>query len=180
MGTLPTSAIDFRKLAPKLFQTCFFLFGAVALMCAAVSSPQQADHILIVKSKRTMTLMHGSEILKSYSVALGTVPVGPKERQGDHKTPEGNYVIDAKNSHSRFHLSLHVSYPRAEDRERARKLKVSPGGDIMIHGLESRFAFLGALHRQTDWTDGCIAVTNPEIEEIWRLVPIGTTVEIRP
>ena len=124
--------------------------------------------------------MLGSEVLKTYSVALGTVPVGAKEKQGDHKTPEGNYVIDARNSHSRFHLALHISYPRAEDKARARKLGVSPGGDIMIHGLESRFAFLGALHRQTDWTDGCIAVTNPEIEEIWQLAPVGTTVEIRP
>ena len=113
-------------------------------------------------------------------MVLGTVPRGAKERQGDHKTPEGNYVIDAKNSHSRFHLALHISYPKAEDRERAKKIKVDPGGDIMIHGLEHSFAFLGDLHRQTDWTDGCVAVTNPEIEEIWKLVPVGTIVEIRP
>lgn len=127
-----------------------------------------------------MTLMHGNQVLKTYSVALGTVPVGPKEKQGDHKTPEGNYAIIARNSHSQFHLALRISYPSPEDRARARKLGVPPGGDIMIHGLESRFAFLGAMHRQTNWTDGCIAVTNPEIEEIWSLAPVGTTVEIRP
>ena len=163
----------------RLLQAYFILFGVIVSQAIAAAEVQ-ADHILIVKSTRTMTLMRGAKILKTYKVALGTVPAGAKEKQGDHKTPEGNYVIDAKNSHSRFHLALHISYPKAEDRERARKMRVDPGGDIMIHGLESRFAFLGALHRQTDWTDGCVAVTNSEIEENWKLAPVGTTVEIRP
>jgi murein L,D-transpeptidase YafK len=180
IGMLLQPDQNFRKFTSKLLLASFLAVATAALACAAVPSPQLADHILIVKSKRTMTLMHGAKVLKSYSVALGTVPVGPKERQGDHKTPEGNYVISAKNSHSQFHFALRISYPSAEDRARARKLGVSPGGDIMIHGLASSFAFLGALHRKTDWTDGCIAVTNPEIEEIWSLVPVGTTVEIRP
>ncbi|HET9283317.1 MAG TPA: L,D-transpeptidase family protein [Candidatus Angelobacter sp.] len=115
-----------------------------------------------------------------YKVALGTAPVGPKRVEGDHKTPEGIYTIDAKNPQSQFHLSLHISYPDAADRERARKLGVKPGGAIMIHGLPPRFAYLGALHRKVDWTDGCVAVTNAEIEEIWKLVPVGTRVEVRP
>lgn len=127
-----------------------------------------------------MTLLRGSKTLKTYKVALGGVPVGPKHIEGDHKTPEGDYVIDAKNAHSRFHLALHISYPNAADTEAARKLGSRPGGAIMIHGLAKPFAYLGALHRQADWTDGCIAVTNPEIEEIWKLVPVGTRVEIRP
>src|SRR6476659_8918582 len=150
-----------------------------ALRCVA-STPTQADKIVIVKSARTMTLLSGANVLKTYKVALGTVPVGPKRVEGDHKTPEGSYVIDAKNAHSRFHLALHISYPSAADTETARKLGSRPGGAIMIHGLASSFAYLGPLHRQTDWTDGCIAVTNAEIEEIWRLVPVGTRVEIRP
>lgn len=157
-----------------------FIFLCLLASPLGARDVDQADHILIVKSTRTMTLMRGSKILKTYKVALGTVPVGPKQKQGDHKTPEGNYAIDARNSNSQFHLALHISYPKAEDRERAGKMGVSPGGDIMIHGLAPQFAFLGALHRQTDWTDGCIAVTNSEIEEIWKLVPVGTTVEIRP
>jgi murein L,D-transpeptidase YafK len=159
---------------------CFIFLGVFVSLAGASRDAEQADHILIVKSTRTMTLTRGNKVLKTYKVALGTVPVGPKQKQGDHKTPEGNYVINAKNSHSQFHLALHISYPKAEDRERAQKMGVSPGGDIMIHGLAPQFAFLGALHRQTDWTDGCVAVTNPEIEEIWKLVPVGTTVEIRP
>ena len=106
--------------------------------------------------------------------------MGPKEQQGDLKTPEGDYKIDWKQEQSRFHLALHVSYPNSADRARARERGVNPGGSIMIHGLEQKYSYLGALHRQFDWTDGCIAVTNAEIEEIWKLVPVGTRVEIRP
>ena len=150
-----------------------------ALCSASATSASLADKIVIVKSTRTMTLLSGDKVLKTYKVALGTAPVGPKRVEGDHKTPEGNYVIDAKNAQSRFHLSLHISYPGPADRQRARKLGARPGGAIMIHGLAPSFAYLGALHRQTDWTDGCVAVTNAEIEEIWKLVPVGTRVEIR-
>src|SRR5262249_38595370 len=146
----------------------------------AKENPPLADRIVILKSEHTLTLMREGKVLKSYKVALGTTPVGAKTRQGDGKTPEGLYVIDSRNSRSQFHLSLHISYPNAADRARAAKLKVSPGGDIMIHGLAPSFAYLGALHRKTDWTLGCIAVTDPEIEEIWRLVPNGTQVEIKP
>jgi murein L,D-transpeptidase YafK len=149
------------------------------LCCASATNSSLADKIVIVKSTRTMTLLSENKVLKTYKVALGTVPVGPKRVEGDHKTPEGDYVIDAKNAQSRFHLSLHVSYPNAADQQRARKLGARPGGAIMIHGLPPAFAYLGALHRQTDWTDGCIAVSNAEIEEIWKLVPLGTRVEIR-
>jgi murein L,D-transpeptidase YafK len=150
------------------------------LPCASATNTTQADKIVIVKSTRTLTLLNGDKVLKTYKVALGTVPVGPKRMEGDHKTPEGNYVIDAKNSQSQFHRSLHISYPSVADQQRARKLGARPGGAIMIHGLAKPFAYLGPLHRQTDWTDGCVAVTNAEIEEIWKLVPVGTKVEIRP
>ena len=146
----------------------------------ATPSGQKADRIVIVKSERTLTLMSGGKVLKTYKIALGGDPVGPKVKAGDKKTPEGRYVIDSKNAKSRFHLALHVSYPDAADRERARKLGVSPGGNVEIHGLESKYAWVGSLHRQVNWTAGCIAVTNPEIDEIWPLVPVGTPVEIRP
>jgi len=141
---------------------------------------QKADRIVIVKSRREMTLMAAGKPLKTCKVALGAEPVGAKERQGDHKTPEGVYAIDSKVEHSRFHRALHISYPNQADRDRARKLGVSPGGAVEIHGLEDKFAWLGALHRQTDWTDGCVAVTNEEIDEIWPMVSVGTPVEIRP
>lgn len=152
----------------------------LAAVCVFAAAQPHADKIVIVKSTRTMTLLNGEKVLKTYRVALGTVPAGPKRAEGDHKTPEGLYTIDSKNPRSQFHLALHISYPDAADRERARRQGARPGGAIMIHGLAKPFAYLGALHRQTDWTDGCIAVTNPEIEEIWNLVPVGTRVEIRP
>lgn len=162
-----------RKLLPLLL-----LIASASATDKSVKSV--ADHILVVKSTRTMSLLQGDKVLKTYKVALGTVPVGAKEKHGDHKTPEGEYIISARNPHSQFHLSLRISYPNAPDRQRARKLGVAPGGDVMIHGLMPEYAYLGARHRDTDWTDGCIAVTNQEIEEIWDLVPVGTRIEIRP
>jgi murein L,D-transpeptidase YafK len=146
----------------------------------AAPAAKKAHRIVVEKSTRTMKLMLDGQILKTYKVALSTEPVGAKEREGDHKVPEGQYVIDSKNSHSRFHLALHISYPNAADREKARTLGVNPGGDIEIHGLGSKYGWVGSLHLQANWTDGCIAVTNSEIEEIWPLVPVGTPLEIRP
>jgi murein L,D-transpeptidase YafK len=142
--------------------------------------PTAVDHIVVLKSGHIMRLYSHDKLVKEYHVALGLNPVGPKRRKGDNRTPEGSYVIDLKNPHSQFHLSLRVSYPNAQDRERARRLGVDPGGSIMIHGLPREFASLGARHRENDWTWGCIAVTNPEIEEIWSLVQVGTKIEIRP
>src|SRR4030066_935587 len=138
------------------------------------------DRILIEKSTRRLMLISQGEVLKSYKIALGGNPIGPKERQGDNKTPEGTYLIDARNRDSRFYLSLHISYPNERDKNRAKKLGVSPGGDIMIHGIKNGFSWVGDVHAEVDWTKGCIAVTNEEIEEISKLAPNGTIVEIRP
>src|SRR4030066_563588 len=138
------------------------------------------DRILIEKSTRRLMLISQGEVLKSYKIALGGNPIGPKERQGDNKTPEGAYVIDGRNKDSRFHLSLRISYPNEKDKNRAKELGVSPGGDIMIHGIKNGFSWVGDFHTEVDWTKGCIAVTDEEIEEIERLAPNGTIVEIRP
>ncbi|MGE5700452.1 MAG: L,D-transpeptidase family protein [Deltaproteobacteria bacterium] len=138
------------------------------------------DRILIEKSARRLMLISQGEVLKTYKIALGGNPIGPKERQGDNKTPEGTYVIDARNRDSRFHLSLHISYPNEKDKKRAKELGVSPGGDIMIHGLKNGLSSVGDAHTGVDWTKGCIAVTDQEIEEIDKLAPNGTIVEIRP
>jgi tetratricopeptide (TPR) repeat protein len=139
-----------------------------------------ADKILIEKKERLLTLISKDKVLKTYKIALGGNPNGPKERQGDNKTPEGTYVIDSRNKDSRYHLSLHISYPNEKDKKRAKELGVSPGGDIMIHGIKNGFSWMGDLHAERDWTKGCIAVTDEEIEEIDKLVPNGTIVEIRP
>ena len=137
------------------------------------------DKILIEKKERRLTLISKGKVLKSYKIALGGNPNGPKERQGDNKTPEGSYVIDSRNRDSRYHLSLHISYPNMKDKKRAKQLGVSPGGDIMIHGIKNGFSWVGDLHTEVDWTKGCIAVTDEEIEEIDKLAPNGTIVEIR-
>jgi murein L,D-transpeptidase YafK len=139
-----------------------------------------ADLIVVDKSDRVLTLFRGGRALKSYRIALGSDPIGPKQQEGDGRTPEGRYTIDARRRDSAFHRALHVSYPNALDRKAARRRGVSPGGDIMIHGLPNGMGGLGSLHRLRDSTRGCIAVTNEEIEEIWRAVPDGTPIEIRP
>ena len=139
-----------------------------------------ADRILIEKKQRRMTLFAKGEPLKTYRIALGGNPDGPKERQGDNKTPEGIYQIDSRNRESRFHLSLHISYPNEKDKKRAKALGVSPGGDIMIHGIKNGLSWAGEYHTDVDWTQGCIAVSDEEIEEIDKVVPNGTVVEIRP
>lgn len=141
---------------------------------------EKADQVLVLKGERKLTLLaHGKEI-RTYMVALGGKPVGAKEQQDDHKTPEGRYVLDRRNPKSKFYKSIHISYPNEEDKKRAAARGVSPGGDIMIHGLPNGFGWLGGLHRAKDWTDGCIAVADQEMDEIWALVPDGTPIEIRP
>ena len=141
---------------------------------------EPADKVLIEKKERRLTLRSKGEVIKTYKMALGGNPVGPKERQGDNKTPEGTYIIDSRNRNSGYHLSLHISYPNEKDKMRAKELGVSPGGDIMIHGIKNGLSWVGASHAEVDWTKGCIAVTDEEMEEIYRLVPNGTIIEIRP
>lgn len=140
----------------------------------------QADYILVKKAAKELTLYSGVTVIKTYKVALGKDPVGHKIRQGDRKTPEGMYFIDARNENSKYHLALHISYPDAIDDYKARNLGSTPGGGIMIHGTGEEYEWMGKLHASINWTDGCIAVTNEEIEEIWNLVPDGTLIEIAP
>jgi murein L,D-transpeptidase YafK len=171
---------------PKKWITATFalLFSAILLRAAAppAQTPAQvkADSILILKKDHVMELLAGGKVIRTYKVALGRGGLAAKEREGDGRTPEGHYIIDEKNAASHYHKALHISYPDAEDRKRAEKLGVSPGGAIMIHGLPNGMEWLGALHRNYDWTLGCVAVTDAEIDEIWNLAPVGTPVEIRP
>lgn len=139
-----------------------------------------ADSVVVEKGLRQLTLFLRGEPVKRYMVALGKNPKGPKVRQGDNRTPEGLYRIEARNPQSKYHLALRVSYPNDQDRARAAQLGVAPGGDIMIHGLPRAYAQVGAAHRLDDWTKGCIALTNEEIEEIYRAVRLGAAIEIKP
>ena len=144
------------------------------------SAEGQATSIVVEKRSRLLTLFHGDKAIGTFRVSLGRDPIGAKEREGDSRTPEGNYIIDSKNRRSHFHLALHISYPDAKDRAHATLRDVPPGSDIMIHGLPNGLGWLGRLHLLRDWTDGCIAVTDPEIEQIWALVDTGTPIQIRP
>jgi murein L,D-transpeptidase YafK len=139
-----------------------------------------ADLVVVIKSKRAMFLMKEGKIIKAYRIALGKNPEGKKTVQGDGKTPEGRYYIVGRNPKSNFYKSLKISYPNEMDYERALKLGANPGGDIVIHGLSKSVEFLGKYHIIEDWTEGCIAVTNEEMDEIWDLVPDGTPIEILP
>jgi murein L,D-transpeptidase YafK len=157
--------------------------GLIAVWITVQSTAQTAllaDRVVVVKKARTLELLSQGKVIKTYKVALGGDPEGPKTKQGDHKTPEGTYVLDFRNAHSQFYKAIHISYPSDHDRALARRSGVSPGGDVFLHGLPSGFGVIGAAHRLKDWTDACIAVTNKEIDEIWKAVPDGTQIEIRP
>jgi murein L,D-transpeptidase YafK len=138
------------------------------------------DCIIIKKSKRTLELYSTGNLLKSYKISLGKNPIGAKRFLGDNKTPEGNYFIKGKYQKSRFHKSLWISYPEQKDIEYAAKNSRDPGGEILIHGLTNGFSLLGRAHLLSDWTRGCIAVTNKEIDELYDAIKQGTAVEIRP
>jgi murein L,D-transpeptidase YafK len=165
-GVLMIAAWDFLQVGRKV----------PALAPAA----ERATLIVVDKSARRMTLLHDGQVLKAYDVALGSAPRGHKQQEGDGRTPEGAYAIEFKNARSRFHLALRISYPNAQDRAAAQRRGVAPGGDIMIHGLPNGLGWLAGLHLWRDWTDGCVAVTDRQIDEIWPLVDVGTAVEIRP
>jgi murein L,D-transpeptidase YafK len=136
------------------------------------------DRVVVDKSARRLELLSGNDVIASYRVALGRHPDGPKLTLGDGRTPEGDYMIDYRNLQSRFHRALHISYPSAEDVRDAHVRGVEPGGMIMIHGVDDRFAKLGRFHTFLDWTDGCIAVTNAEVDQIYKVVVDGTPIHI--
>ena len=139
-----------------------------------------ADRVLVEKSARRLTLMRDGNALKTYRVALGRAPIGSKEYEGDQRTPEGIYSIDFHKPDSDYHLALHISYPEPRDIDRASAQGLSAGSDIMIHGLPNGRGWIGRFHRRSDWTAGCVAVADFEIEEIYRAVPDGTPIELRP
>jgi murein L,D-transpeptidase YafK len=138
------------------------------------------DRIAVEKSARKLSIFREGKHLKTYRVALGRNPIGSKQQEGDMKTPEGIYQIDYRNPQSDYHLALHISYPSTDDVARALERGVPAGFDIMIHGLPNGGGWIGAFHRRKDWTAGCIALTDEEIEELFRVTPDGTAIEIRP
>jgi hypothetical protein len=139
-----------------------------------------ADRLVVEKAARRLSLVSRGDVVKVYRVSLGPNPIGKKEREGDGRTPEGLYHIDLRKDRTCCFRSLEISYPNSEDRRRAAAARVNPGGLIMVHGLGRGCGWLGKFHRLHDWTDGCVAVTNQEMAELWRAVPVGTPIELRP
>jgi murein L,D-transpeptidase YafK len=139
-----------------------------------------ADSIVVEKQRRRLTLYQLGIPVRTYAIALGKQPQGDKLQIGDNRTPEGLFYIDYKNPDSRYHMALHISYPDAAHIAKSRAAHAKPGGDIMIHGLPDAYKDVGEKHAAYDWTEGCIAVTNIQIDEIWRAVPRGSPIQIKP
>ena len=163
-----------------------FPLSAVALLFAWANAPYlrlsegtRGDRLVIEKGKRLMHLYAGDKELKSYPISLGREPEGAKTREGDGKTPEGIYRVSEHKKDSSCHRALRVSYPDEHDRALADKMGVNPGGNIMIHGLLNGLGWIGRAHRWVDWTAGCIAVTNPEMDELFDVVENEAVIEIR-
>ena len=150
------------------------------LIPLVVLGGDKADLLVVDKSQSKLYLKQGGKLLKEYRVALGANPTGHKQQVGDERTPEGRYLIDYRLENSAFHKALHISYPNERDIRRARARGVDPGGQIMIHGQMNGYGWLGWVTQWFDWTDGCIAVTNREMDEIWGLVEVGTPIDILP
>lgn len=140
----------------------------------------QINKIVVYKSKRQLLAYSNGKLIKTYKISLGNVPIGDKEFEGDKKTPEGFYIINDKNPNSGYHKNLGISYPNQEDIENAKRLGKPVGGDVKIHGLRNKMGIIGKFHRWFDWTLGCIAVTDNEIDELYGAVKIGTPIEIKP
>ncbi len=167
------------KINTGLMSLVLFLLGVGGCGSTTVPLPT-ADEVRVVKSERKLYLLRDGQPYKTYCISLGSRPVGDKIQAGDKRTPEGQYVIDWRNLQSNYHRALHISYPDAEDRQEARDRGVDPGGMIMIHGLPNKAHGDPEGYVGMDWTDGCIAVTNAEIEELLRVVKDGTPIEILP
>ncbi len=153
-------------------------FGACSARAAALT--ERADRILVLKSARQLLLMRANDVMARYPVALGAQPTGHKRQQGDKRTPEGRYRVDMLNPYSRYHRALHISYPNSADLRQARAAGIAPGGDVEIHGLPRGFETYDPAVFTKDWTDGCIAVSNRAMDEIWDKVRLDTPVEIIP
>ena len=168
-----------------------FLSAAVALGCLLATPARGndfpvsdrfpvADRVVVEKENRKLHLLRDGKPFRTFDIALGIAPVGDKEQEGDFKTPEGTYLLDARNPDSDYFLSIHISYPNARDRQEAARKGVDPGGQIMIHGQPNVPNYSAAYYRSSDWTNGCIAVSNSDMIDIWLMTPNDIPIEIRP
>lgn len=156
------------------------LAAALAAPASVANTLEMADRVVVLKGERTLQLLKGDRVLRSFPVALGLSPTGHKEREGDFRTPEGNYTLSGRNPNSDYFLAIQVSYPGPDDLRRAAAKGVSPGGQIMIHGLPNRMSRPLEYYRSRDWTNGCIAVSNADMVDIWLMTPDNIPIQILP
>ena len=157
-----------------------FILGVILVLPTLCTAKGKADLVVVHKSLLKMVLYSNTEIIGEYRISLGANPKGHKQQEGDERTPEGDYFLDYKKSDSSFYKSIHISYPNENDKRKAKSRGVNPGGFIMIHGQRNGLGWLSVFTQRFNWTDGCIAVTNKEMDEIWELVPVGTPIRILP
>jgi len=153
---------------------------AERVMLRSTESLPAVDHVVVHKTERRMLLLHGETVVRTYKIALGLNPIGQKERAGDYRTPEGRYYLNRRNPRSEYFLSIQVSYPNDTDMKRARKNHWDTGGSIMIHGLPNQLKREPKYYEITDWTDGCIALSNADMVEVWLLTPDNVPIDILP
>lgn len=172
----PLCKITSMKVPLKIILTTlvFLLYSGV------IYSAEKADFVLVIKSESRLYLIQKDRKFASFRVAFGDNPKGHKEQQGDGRTPEGRYILDSKNANSKYYKSIHISYPNAKDRENARNRGVDPGGAIMIHGQPNGYETFSAIIQLFNWTNGCIALKNKDMDFVWQAVEVGTPIEIRP
>lgn len=147
---------------------------------SSASSLGKIDLVVVTKSKAKMVLMRNGKVMRQYRIAMGDRPKGHKLKEGDQRTPEGRYILDYKKSDSAYYRAIHISYPNDEDKLRAKALGISPGGQIMIHGQNPNSSLTPEEAQKFNWTDGCIAITNRQMDELWGSIEPGTPIEIWP
>ncbi len=163
------------------FRRNLLALGLIAIASVSMGSDfPAAEKVIVEKEKRKLHLLKDDEIFRTFEIALGIAPVGDKESEGDFKTPEGVYALDTRNPNSDYFLSIHISYPNHKDVREARAKGVAPGGQIMIHGQPNEPTYSAAYYRKQDWTNGCIAVSNSDMIDIWLMTPNDIPIEIRP
>lgn len=160
----------------KIILLCLFF---LSFSCAS-QSQELADRVLVEKSKHLLTLLKNGKPIASYHVVFGGNPIGHKEREGDQRTPEGIYILDSKNANSGYNKAFHISYPNSADIAHAKQTGVSPGGAVLIHGQKNGYGWAELLVQRRNWTKGCIALTNEDMEKVWNSIKVPTTIEIKP
>ena len=159
---------------------CLLVLAALGSTTLRAADFPTADKVLVEKGERQLHLMKNGIPFRTFDIALGLVPEGAKEQEGDQKTPEGIYMLDARNPNSEYFLSIHISYPSDQDRAESRAKGIDPGGQIMIHGQPNAPTFSQAYYAREDWTNGCIAVSNSDMIDIWLMTPNRVPIEIVP